>query len=119
MVQVALALINFCQNASVSVTLDAVASLEYSGVRTDTALERATTERNEYMFTPCEGSDGLHSECIALNGVPLETSQGGVLPSMPGVHRDGSTPMVLPAGAIGWAVVLVPGTSDAGRACAV
>ena len=84
----AVALVNMCQNSSVSVTFDG------------TGLAAAGGARHDYVFTPCSGD--ITDGCVALGGKPLVTSAQGELPPLTPVLADSGAPLVLPAGAYAW-----------------
>jgi len=53
--------------------------------------------RTEYILTGPDGTDG---QAVALNGQRLVLSEEGKVPSLVGVKRDASTPVMMPAASI-------------------
>jgi hypothetical protein len=105
----ALALVNFCQSSSVSISIGggARAPVPPSGSPSSgatTTRRDSSSQRHDYIFTPCSGD--LHDSCVALGGERLRLGAGGALPDLRPSVVDAASPLVLPAGAFAWSVFL-------------
>jgi hypothetical protein len=98
--RVSVAVINFCQTGAIDVSFRGADDRVASGMRSD------------YLLTPCPDSGGIHSNCIALNGVPLHSS-GGVPAALVPNRTDSATLLTLPPGSYAWSVVELPGSTAA------